>query len=59
MKQTLLAWVLNPSTGQGVKWHMSVSLAEFPISLVLVARGVLYFDTPFRHTYPELGVQNY
>src|SRR5258708_1359262 len=59
MKQTFLAWVLKLSTGQRVKWHMSVSLAEFPISSVLVARGVLYFDTPFRHTYPELGVWNY
>ncbi len=38
---------------------MSVSLAEFPISSVLITRGVLYFNTPFRHTYPELGVWNY
>jgi len=28
MKQTFSAWVLNPSTGQRVKWHMSAYLSR-------------------------------
>ena len=46
MKQTFSAWVLNPSTGHRVKWHMSVS--GVPILSVLIARECPNITIPFQ-----------